>query len=86
MDNLKVGDKVAITTFTGGCYNGKTGTIVNILNGAMTPLDRMPKGSPNRFPYWYRVQFDEPASNGGEPVIREIFLLSELKLIDDVPS
>lgn len=75
---LTIGTRVQVKTSTGGCYHGKTGSISRILNGNMTPLDMIPDGSLNKFPYWYSVTFDEPADNGGTPVEREIFLQSEL--------
>lgn len=79
---ISAGCRVRIQTTTGGCYHKKTGTVTRVLNGAMTPLDMLPAGAPNTFPYWYRVRFDSPANNGDTPVTEEIFLASELTPIE----
>lgn len=79
--HIQVHDRVKIRTMTRGCYHGKTGTVTRVLNGAMTPIDVIPEGSPNRFPYWYQVQLDAPADNGGVPVRAEIFMASELTVM-----
>ena len=76
-------DRVRVETTTGGCYHKKTGTVTKILTGNRTPRAPRPEGSLNRYPYWFRVTFDEPADNGGTPVESEIFLNYELKVLHE---
>lgn len=81
MNDIQLRDRVKVQTATHGCYHGKKGTVNRILNGSMTPLDCIPNGSANQYPYWYQVQFDTPADNGGRLVHAEIFLASELVVL-----
>ena len=78
-----VGDAVRVRTATRGCYHGKTGRVTNILNGPGTDIRNIPTGSPDAYPYWYRVEFDSPADNGGKPVDAEIFMLQELEVLEE---
>lgn len=81
LDKLKPGVRVVIHTATAGCYNKKTGTIYCVMNSSMTPIDTLPDKAVNKSPYWYRVQFDTPANNGGVSVQMEIFQAKELQIL-----
>lgn len=79
----EINDRVKIHTKTAGCYHNKTGTVENILNGRMTDIQHIPAGSPDAYPYWYRVRFDTPADNGGKSVNADIFTIDELTLLKE---
>ena len=75
----KVGTRVRVCTPAGGCYNGKTGIIIEVLNRSMEPCGANKTNMPYMdTPYWYRVSFDSPAHNGGKAVYSEIFQVNEL--------
>lgn len=77
----ELNDHVRVETTTGGCYHKKTGVVTDVLNGKMTSLSDLPAGSADAYPYWFRVRFDTPAENGGEPVESELFLAYELRVV-----
>ncbi len=52
------GDHVLIGT---GAHAGRTGTVSRILNGPGTPLDAVPPGSPQHYPYWYVIGLGDGA-------------------------
>lgn len=71
------GDRVAIHTAAGGCYDGLTGTVMALKDGLFQDLAPAAFGLAK----WWHVALDEPAMNGGKPVAREIFLPSELEIL-----
>lgn len=70
------GSRVRIRTATGGCYHGAVGTVAELLDMQFRPLREKDYG----YAHWYKVLLDQPADNGGKPVLAEIFLGPELRL------
>ncbi len=71
------GDAVGTHTAAGSRYDNLTGVAKALKDDTFQAL------APERFcdAKWRRVSLDGPASNGGKPVFREIFLPSELAVL-----
>lgn len=71
------GDAVRIHTAAGGCYDNLTGVVKTLEDDTFQAL------APERFcdAKWRRVSLEGPASSGGKPVFREIFLPSGLAVL-----
>lgn len=80
MPDLKLGSKVKIKTQWGGCYDKKTGIVIEVLNFNFDPVDPPGEFTDPKFmnPMWYRVKFDKPAFNDTKPVESDVFLAREL--------
>lgn len=52
------GDRVKLLTKTGGCYDGKTGTVIEKLDGALRPHPDAP------VPAFYKIELDGPVDIG----------------------
>ena len=61
---FSVGDRVKILTKTGGCYNSRTGTVKEKLDGALCPY------ADADIPHFYRVELDEAVNIGGGRMVR----------------
>lgn len=70
--DIPVGTRVRILTPTSGCYDGKTGTVTEILTGNFEPVTE------KNDPRFYRVKLDAPADNGGTSVYSDVFPIEEL--------
>ena len=64
MEKPNIHDRVRVTDPTHPRY-GRTGTVSRILNGTGTPIDAIPEGHLERYPYWYAVDLDGDTGRKG---------------------
>lgn len=71
------GDRVRITTFAGGCYDGLAGLVIRLDDADLQSLP------PEQYPdaKWWRVSLEKPADNGGIQVFSDVFRPSELDIL-----
>lgn len=75
---------VRIHTMTGGCYDNQTGRVISKFISSQDKLtDSSWEEVSDIYPYWYRVKFDHLIHTGERFVAQDIFMPSELTIIEE---